>query len=401
MHSSHPHTAGTQIGTSRKRKEYRQPKKLTDFYSVTQAERIQDGARGASQPSETQLSADSYTDLPDENDPSILPQEYSSSSQPPSGSSSTSNSPAKSRMRLDNAAQAQEVRPALDQLLAQTPLSSPIAAFPTSNQPVIDTMLKEMLISLHSSLHNVISSMFTAFKSEMVHTGNKIGQIEKQMAVMTETVNDLVDAHDHTRDEHHWVRAKMADLEDRSRRNNVKIRGIPENILPADLNTYARTLISTLLPDLPPIETIVDRIHRLPKPPHLPAEVPRDTLMRIHFYHAKDMLLAQSRRLGQLPAPYSKLQLFPDISQFTRQQRRQLQTITKPLHNHKIPFQWGFPTKLVVTKNGARHNIHTVEEGIKLLRTWGIIPEVDQPTQPSHPGNSHAYAKGAHTNFNT
>lgn len=76
-------------------------------------------------------------------------------------------------------------------------------------------MLKEMLMSLHSSLHNDISSMFTAFKAEMMYTGQKVGHIEKQMSTMTETVNDLVDSHDHTRKEYHWVRAKMANLEDR------------------------------------------------------------------------------------------------------------------------------------------------------------------------------------------
>lgn len=221
------------------------------------------------------------------------------------------------------------------------------------------------------------------------------------MTAMTETVNDLVDTHDHTRKEHHWVRAKMADREDRSRHNNVKIRGIPETILPADLNSYARKLISTLLPDLPPVETIIDRIHRLPKPPHLPAEVPRDTLMRIHFFHTKDMLLAQPRRLEKLPHPYAKLQVFADISQYPRQQRRQLQTITKPLNNHRIPYQWGFPTKLLVIKNGARHTIHTVEEGIQLLRNWGIIPELTPSTQTSHTANSQVHDKGMHANFNT
>lgn len=119
--------------------------------------------------------------------------------------------------------------------------------------------------------------------------------LKNRWAPVTVTVNDLVDAHEHTRDEQQWVRAKMADLEDRSRRNNVKICGIPETILPADLNSYARKLISTLLPDLSPMETIIDRIHRLPKPPHLPAAVPRDT--RPFLFNAKDMLLATTRRL--------------------------------------------------------------------------------------------------------
>lgn len=83
----------------------------------------------------------------------------------------------------------------------------------------------------------------------------------------------------------------MADLEDRSHRNNVKIRGILKNILPPDLNGYAGKIISTLLPELSPMETIIDHIHRIPKPRHLPGEITRDVLMTVHFYHAKDQLL--------------------------------------------------------------------------------------------------------------
>lgn len=131
------------------------------------------------------------------------------------------------------------------------PSASPIATFPTTNQPVVDTTLKDMLTTLHSSLHTDISSMLSAFKSEMIHVHNRMDRIEHQMSAMTVTVNDLVDVHDHTRDEHRWIRAKMVDLEDRSRRNNVKIRGILEAVVPADLNTYARKMISLLLPDLP------------------------------------------------------------------------------------------------------------------------------------------------------
>lgn len=78
---------------------------------------------------------------------------------------------------------------------------SPIAAFPTSNQPVLETTMKEMLISLQSSLHNDISSMFTKFSTEMQSMGKRIYHIEKQIGEVAETVNYLIDAHDSTRDE--------------------------------------------------------------------------------------------------------------------------------------------------------------------------------------------------------
>lgn len=48
----------------------------------------------------------------------------------------------------------------------------------------------------------------------------------------TTTFNNLVDAHNEREDDVEWIKAKLADLEDRSRHNNVKIHDIKETIKP-------------------------------------------------------------------------------------------------------------------------------------------------------------------------
>lgn len=88
-------------------------------------------------------------------------------------------------------------------------------------------------------------------------------------------------------DEMEKFMAKVADIEDCLRR---KLRGVPESVQSAQLNQYACDLIRTVLPSIPASEIIIDRIHRLPKPSYLPANIPRDAIMRIHFYHVKDQL---------------------------------------------------------------------------------------------------------------
>lgn len=53
---------------------------------------------------------------------------------------------------------------------------------------------------------------------------NKVMHIDE----FASTFNDLIDSHNAHEDDITWVKiAKIADLEDRSRRNNVQIRGIP------------------------------------------------------------------------------------------------------------------------------------------------------------------------------
>lgn len=60
-----------------------------------------------------------------------------------------------------------------------------------------------------------------------------------------------VDAQEEKDEEMDWIKAKLADLEDCSRRNNVKIRGILESIQPAALTDYFVQLMATFIPNTP------------------------------------------------------------------------------------------------------------------------------------------------------
>lgn len=50
------------------------------------------------------------------------------------------------------------------------------------------------------------------------------------MAEYAESFNDLVDAHNAKDVDIEWLKSKVADQEDRSRRNNLKIRNVSEAI---------------------------------------------------------------------------------------------------------------------------------------------------------------------------
>ncbi|XP_040211651.1 uromodulin-like [Rana temporaria] len=74
------------------------------------------------------------------------------------------------------------------------------------------------------------------------------------MAECTTTVNNLVDAYDEVQEEQSWTRAKLVDMEDMSRHINVKLRGIPESVIPADLHKYASDLMHVIFPNATPLK---------------------------------------------------------------------------------------------------------------------------------------------------
>lgn len=133
-------------------------------------------------------------------------------------------------------------------------------------------------------------------------------------------------------------------------------------------------MIIDLIPSLQNQELVIDRAHRLPKPPHIQEKLPRDVITRIHFFQMKDMLMQYARHHTPLPDPYAGIILYSDLSQATILARKNLNSITKILHNHKIIYKWGFPTKLIIERNNMSHSIYTIEEGLKTLKTWGLLP---------------------------
>lgn len=75
-----------------------------------------------------------------------------------------------------------------------------------------------------------------------------------------------------------------------------------------------------------------------------------------------------------IPAPYYNLQFYADLSQYTLQKCRNLNTVTKAHRNHYLSYKWGFPTKPIV-KDDKEYVMDSHAKGMALLQSWGIVPD--------------------------
>lgn len=153
------------------------------------------------------------------------------------------------------------------------------------------------------------------------------------------------------------------------------------------------------MPSLTHADVIIDRAHRLHKPPHLPEKIPRDVIAKIHFFHIKDQLMRFSRQNNTLPDPYAGITVYADLFQATMKASNNLIPITKLLRNHKILYRWGFPTKFMLEKDNEWYTISSLEKGLELMRKWGLLPheaypESSDPTTSRSGSNSYRSTKG-------
>lgn len=255
-----------------------------------------------------------------------------------------------------------------------------------SDKAVTDTQIKHMLLTLQKSFRRDILAVINPIHATVEDLGARVDHLEHKFGDFATSHNEVIDSHNSVADDIAALKAKVADLEDRSRRNNIKLRGVPESVAPADIPAYVRALIQATLPSCSSQELEIDRAHRVPRPRHLDESVPRDILARVHFFSVKEKLMNFSRLNGGLPAPYHHVAIYADLSAATLQLRRALQPITSALRSSKIQYRWGFPVRLMIRHKDATFVIHSLEEGEDLLRRWNIslIPSKGTSKSPIH-----------------
>uniref|UniRef100_A0A8C5Q945 Uncharacterized protein n=1 Tax=Leptobrachium leishanense TaxID=445787 RepID=A0A8C5Q945_9ANUR len=249
----------------------------------------------------------------------------------------------------------------------------------SDTSPPSESRLHAMLQELRSTIQTDIKEALQELRRDVQDLGERTDSLESKADDLCLAHNDLVDRHIALQAAHDTMASKLADMEDRSRRNNVRIRGIPEAVAPADLQPYIMELFQILVPAYLPQDFLMDRAHRLPRAKNLPPSASRDVLVRVHFFHVKEALMRASRKSMPLPSPYAEVSFYADLSTATMTKRREFSSFTKILRDHNMAYRWGFPTKILLWREGALHVIPDPLAGMRLLTEWKVVSEFTPP----------------------
>ncbi|CAH2220655.1 Hypothetical predicted protein [Pelobates cultripes] len=166
------------------------------------------------------------------------------------------------------------------------------------------------------------------------------------------------------------LRRQVEDLENRSRRQNIRIRGLPEpDVVP--LQDTARTLFRHILGRECPEDIQFDWIRRALGPPRQDGK-PRDVLCCLHAYRLKEALMAASRGTDRIMFQGAEVALFQDLSSLMLDARRALRPITAALREKSVPYHWGFHFSLQIKHGNSWLHIRWPDDVTPTLRTLRI-----------------------------
>ncbi|CAH2312711.1 Hypothetical predicted protein [Pelobates cultripes] len=166
------------------------------------------------------------------------------------------------------------------------------------------------------------------------------------------------------------LRRQVEDLDNRGRRSNIRVRGIPESDdeAPRELleGLFAQILGDEATPDFG-----LERAHRALRAPRKDGQ-PRDLICCLRSFQLKEALMRAARTQRSIRYMDSQIALYQDLSTHTLDARRALKPITSVLQEKRIPYKWGHPFSLQARVGNQWHILRWPNEVTCFLRSLGL-----------------------------
>ncbi|KAL4003935.1 alpha-2-macroglobulin-like protein [Sarotherodon galilaeus] len=168
---------------------------------------------------------------------------------------------------------------------------------------------------------------------------SKVAQLEKQ-------VTDMAD--------------HMDDLENRSRRCNLRLVGLPEGSEGNDIVAF----METWLPSYKNGKIKLDRAHRSLAPKPGASQRARPIIMKLHNFADKQRVMAAARHLATQPnhpTDRIKVSFFNDYSAAVAKKRKAFDEVKSCLRKKNVDYALLYPATLRLSANGKEKRFHTLE----------------------------------------
>lgn len=216
---------------------------------------------------------------------------------------------------------------------------------------------RDDLDSLASRMEAALRGELTGIKEEVAEATSRISTIESDAATLRQDITNLQVAREEVTDQVAQLHLLIDDLENRNRRRNIRIRGLPEATRQTDLKATVTAIFNNCLERPPETPIAIDRVHRTLGPRGPTEDRPRDVLCCLHNYSVKEDILQRAWIRGHVDFDGAQIALLPDVSRRTLQMRRCMKPLLEKLSEREITYKWGHPFHLIARKGGRSYTL--------------------------------------------
>ncbi|KAJ1176591.1 hypothetical protein NDU88_001863 [Pleurodeles waltl] len=236
------------------------------------------------------------------------------------------------------------------------------------NMGKLDTILKEIRDSRQAieSRLDMITTDMNIMKDDQAKLSDSLKQTESTVVDILPTHNYNKNAIVKLQQQMEALQERIEDAEGRSRRNNIRIIGLPKGKEGSDPARYIEAWLQSIAKDRLWTHFVVERAHRIPGRKPIPGAPARPVIARILNYRERDVALHVARELDPIIIDNAKISLYPDYTLAVQKRRAFFQIIKQRLRKMELKYAILFPAKLRITHNQKAHFFDSPD----LVCTW-------------------------------
>lgn len=221
-------------------------------------------------------------------------------------------------------------------------------------------------------------------KEEIAKVNNRLDEAEGRIEEAEERIQNTEEVVTAMLKLHTKLEEKLLDLESRSRRENIRIYGVPEGS-EGDSTTMALFVESLLREGLELTEEMpdlqIERAHRSAGPQPPADAPPRSIIVKLLSFKTKDVLLRGAWQKKGFVWQQNRINLDHDYPPLILKKRREYSEIRKVLKEKKVQFQTLFPARLRVRHEDGTKTYNSIEEASEDMRRRGYTVTTATPPE--------------------
>lgn len=255
-----------------------------------------------------------------------------------------------------------------------------------SKRPKSDPLSPHKLTSprdSEDSLKEVLGEI-RAVKGLVVANGDAIAKVQAEVSEMRAQIRGLseridkvdaeVNAHsaqltclNKTVKRVESLEQQLEDLNNRGRRNNVRLIGLPEGAEGADLSLFLSKLIPAALQLTFPVPFEFERAHRVPSQRSLHAKGPRPVIFCLLKHQQAVQILAAAKAQDSVSYEGRSISFFPDLCKTSVDKRRRFLAMRPRLQQLQARYGLLYPARLRVTFHNVTKTYDDPREVLQFL----------------------------------
>ncbi len=231
--------------------------------------------------------------------------------------------------------------------------------------------------AVRDAVDSVLIPALRKLREDIPATNNSVGELREEFEAIATAAKQTHDRVDSVRADTHEDRnavtdlrnqlerltEKMMDMEDKSRRNNIRLVGLPEGMEGSDVTGFLRVNLSRWIPSLRGRDIEIDRAHRV-YDGRKNSDQPRTLIFRVLGWHDRLEILKGARQAYLVKCTQDNVTLlfFPDFSPVTAAKRKSLVPVLRSMTTLGLQPFLAYPAVIKLRHGGEQRCFNSLRK---------------------------------------